>query len=195
MNLIDYKKIKVNDVAKYSMTRPFEANQIVNIIKQQLLKINKDPKDCIITDGTCGVGGDTLHFSQHFKYVNSVDILFENSNLLYENCKFFNITNVNIITNNFLNIHHLLNHDILYLDPPWGGVNYKNENIVNIKLDNLNMLELINKIKLNFNENLLFFIKVPLNVDMNFIPFKDKYIIYNKRNIPTFFLINIRWQS
>ena len=188
----DFKKIKINDVGKYSMTRPYEAKQIVTIIQDELKMYSFNPKNCIITDGTCGVGGDTIHFSKYFKSVNAVDILIENGNILYENCKTFKIKNVNIFTNNYLNIHNILKEDILYLDPPWGGIDYKSKDSVKLVLSDLNMNEILDLIKSTHKKPPMIYIKVPLNVDFNYIPNNKKYTIYNKKNTPTFYLLSLR---
>ena len=181
----DFKKIKINDVGKYSITRPYEAKQIVYSITESV----KNPlNSLIITDATAGVGGDTIHFSKYFLSVNAVDILEENTEILKHNCDLFDIKNVNIYNSNYLDVFKDIKQDIIYMDPPWGGISYKIKDIVDIKLDNLCILEIVEKIKHCANT---IFIKLPLNANMAGLVIKNKYIIYNKKNQPSFFLIHM----
>lgn len=186
----DFKKIKINDVGRYSITRPYEAKQIIIYIQEQIKEIlKKESKDCIITDGTSGVGGDTIHFSKYFKLVNAVDILKENTELLKDNCKTFGINNVNIVCNDYLNICNKINQNVLYLDPPWGGVGYKEKDNIKLMLGNLCLSEAISKIKTNS----LIFLKLPLNSDLSKLNVFKKYTILNKKNSPSFYLVQLQY--
>jgi len=188
----DFKKIKINDVGRYSITRPYEAKQISTIIRTQIENIlKKDSKDCTITDGTSGVGGDTIHFSKYFKNVNAVDILKENIDLLSINCSVFNITNVNIIHNDYTKIFNILKQDVLYLDPPWGGIGYKDKINIELEMSEINISKLINLINKGNKCKPLIFLKLPLNVNLKNLNIYKKYKILNKKNIHSFFLVQI----
>jgi 16S rRNA G966 N2-methylase RsmD len=187
----DFKKIKINDVGRYSITRPYEAKQIIIYIQEQIKELmKKEAKDCIITDGTSGVGGDTIHFSKYFKSVNAVDILKENTELLKDNCKTFGITNVNVICDNYLNVCNTIDQSILYLDPPWGGVKYKEKEKIKLMLGDLCLSEAISKI----NSNPLIFLKLPLNSDLSQLNVFKKYTILNKKNSPSFYLVQLKYE-
>ena len=188
----DFKKIKINDVGRYSITRPYEAKQIILYIQNEIKNvINKESKDCIVTDGTSGVGGDTLHFSKYFKNVNAVDILEENTKLLKENCDIFKITNVNIICSNYINICNKLKQDVLYLDPPWGGIGYKDKQEIDLFLDGLDISQVVNKLE----SNPMIFLKLPLNSNLNKLNILKKFIILNKKNHPSFYLVLLKQKS
>lgn len=184
----DFKKLMINDVGKYSITRPYEAKQIVYYIKESM---NKDIINLTITDATSGVGGDTIHFSKYFYSVNAIDILKENTDILLYNCNIFNIGNVNIINDNYLNIYNNIKQDIIYMDPPWGGVGYKHKKIVDIKLDDIPINEVIDNIVNYYKTSVDIFIKLPLNANTINLKIKNQYIIYNKKNKPSFLLIHI----
>ena len=183
----DLKKIKINDVGKYSITRPYEAKQIIYYMKES---ISRDLSSLVITDGTAGVGGDTIHFSKYFKSVNAVDILSENTDMLKYNCEIFNINNVNIINDDYLKLYLKIKQDIIYLDPPWGGVGYKNKKVVDIRLGNMTIDMFVGKLLELGNPDI--FLKLPLNADISKLNIMAKYQIYNKKNRASFFLIRIK---
>jgi 16S rRNA G966 N2-methylase RsmD len=188
----DFKKIKINDVGRYSITRPYEAKQIIIHIQRQITKfLNKKSEECSITDGTAGVGGDTLHFSKYFKNVNAVDILEENTKLLNENCKTFGITNVNIVCGDYTKLINELIQDVVYIDPPWGGVGYKTKSNVDLQLSGMNISGLI--AKFDANAKSLIFLKLPLNANLINFNIEEKFIVFNKKNIPSFYLIQLKY--
>lgn len=183
----DFKQIKINDVGRYSITRPYEAKQIILYIKTC---VNKDINKLTITDSTAGVGGDTIHFSKYFFKVNAVDILKENTDILKYNCNVFNIVNVSITNDNYMDIYKNIDQNVIYMDPPWGGVGYKNKTNVNIYLDGIPIDIVINKL-ITHDKYVDIFVKLPLNANIYKINVKNKYTIYNKKNQPSFLLIHI----
>jgi hypothetical protein len=62
-------KILIDDVGKYSITKPDKTHIIIDII----IKTMQTDK-LVITDGTACIGGDTLAFSEKFTSVNSVEL-------------------------------------------------------------------------------------------------------------------------
>lgn len=183
----DFKKLKINKIGKYSITRPYEAQQIINIMKYGLLDIlHKLPRDIVITDATCGVGGDTLHFSKYFKSVNSVDIKKENIEYTRYNLDLFGVDNVSLYNEDYLDIYGKLEQDVIYMDPPWGGVRYKEKKSVKLQLSNITLSYIIKKL-LNVCD--VIYIKVPLNADLKNINIHKRYTIYNKKNKPSFYVI------
>ena len=62
------KNFLMNNQAKYSISRPFEAEQISKFICDHLRGRGINPCNCTITDGTAGGGGDSIKFSKYFKY-------------------------------------------------------------------------------------------------------------------------------
>ena len=183
----DFKKIKINDVGRYSITRPYEAKQIINIIQKSLSDFGMVSQNLVITDGTSGVGGDTIHFSKYFKTVNAIDILKENAELLKSNCETFSITNVNIFKADYTKIANIVNQDVLYLDPPWGGIGYKEKEKVDLKMSDIPIYKILEEI----TTNPFVFLKLPLNADMSRLNVKNKVKILNKKNIPSFYLVEL----
>lgn len=183
----DFKKIKINEVGRYSITRPYEAKQITTIIRGCLTRCGKSPEESVITDGTSGVGGDTIHLSKHFKRVIAVDILNENTDLLRTNCETFGITNVTIINADYTEILNDITQDVLYLDPPWGGIGYKEKDVVDLTISGILLSEIIKRV----DPSVVIFVKLPLNANVSRLGIKSKVKILNKKNIPSFYLVEI----
>jgi 16S rRNA G966 N2-methylase RsmD len=144
------KKFRMNETARYSITRPFEAYQIYKNIEKEIQESNSlennDTKYLTITDGTAGVGGDTINFSKYFKVVHSVELCRETYNLLNLNVYDFQARNVRTYNDSYCKIYDKLKQHIIYIDPPWGGTSYKEKDKIILKLDDLKIDELVEKI-------------------------------------------------
>tara|TARA_Y100000022_G_C13259281_1_gene381734 strand:+ start:5999 stop:6556 length:558 start_codon:yes stop_codon:yes gene_type:complete len=146
--------------------------------KQQALQINKIIKlystpDYTITDATACIGGNSYYFLRDFKSVNLVESDINNFNILKINTNF----NLNTFNCSYNWIKFILKQDIVYLDPPWGGTDYKSKRKIDLYLDDINVLDIINEI---YNYTKIVALKVPNNFDTyklnnNFW----KYKIYN----------------
>lgn len=98
---------------------------------------------CTITDACAGVGGNAIAFvcSQLFKHVNVVECNSSRVNdHLAPNLSVASLlrssspTSYYIHTANYLDIHATLEQDVVFLDPPWGGVDYKTNPNVELSL-------------------------------------------------------------
>ena len=69
-----------------------------------------------------------------------------------------------VYCDSFLNLMNKLEHDVIILDPPWGGPNYKTKKQLNLYLDNINIVDIVNQLK-NVKLTLL---KVPKNFNINY---------------------------
>lgn len=216
-NLIDFsafskntgqilKKFHLNDQAKYSISRPYEAEQISKYILEGLRELGLNSRTCTITDGTAGVGGDAITFSKYFKTVNAVEYDIDTKLLLENNCKEFNCNNINVFYRDYTKIMTELEQDVIYIDPPWGGINYRDNHKVNLKISDKTLKDIIiilKKIK-NINpppgfsdKNIitkLLYIKVPMNINLDNISefIDDKIQIENKKRSPSFLIIKIK---
>ncbi len=183
------RKFKLNLEGKFSITRPYESEQIIKYIAKfvsnELLLEN-----CVVTDATACVGGDLVNFSKKVKHVNGVEINIDNYNLLAENCKTFECDNVTLIHNDYLNVYNTLNQDIIYIDPPWMGPDYKLKKSVNLFVGNVELCDLVNTIKSEGLAKFLF-IKVPLNVCLDNLGHDEICTVYNRSRSPSFMLICI----
>lgn len=204
------KQLKFDDVALYSLSSLYSANQTTKIIFE-LEHINKD---CTILDATASVGGNVYSFSNYFKYVKAVEIDRNRYNMLKHNitilqthklCK----RNIKPINEDFLIYmnSHKINTDVIFFDPPWGGVDYKNSEFISLYLSDVNfatiLKELIIKLVKDESKTKYIIIKAPNNLNMNdYLEFKPilninktitKYQLLiinltNKQNIPLFMI-------
>ncbi len=184
------RKFKLNQEGKFSITRPYESEQIIKyitkFISNELLLEN-----CVVTDATACVGGDLVNFSKKVKYVNGVEINLENFSLLVDNCKTFECNNTSLIHDDYLNVYNTLIQDIVYIDPPWGGPDYKLIDSIRLYIGNVQLCDLINTIRAECITKYIF-VKVPMNACLDNILYDVSYNIYNRSRNTSFILICIK---
>lgn len=142
----------------YSITLPNEANEISDIISGLL------GNNITICDGTAGIGGNTLSFSKKFKKVVSIELCKSRFNLLTNNINAYDLKNVDLINGTCL---EYLNADCaaFFLDPPWGGPEYKIKESITFKLGDMKLIDVIKKIK-TYGQKIIF-LKLPNNYNLN----------------------------
>tara|TARA_B110001450_G_scaffold36412_1_gene32177 strand:+ start:6299 stop:6847 length:549 start_codon:yes stop_codon:yes gene_type:complete len=149
----------------------------------QAIQINKiilfySHKNSIITDATAGIGGNSYYFCKQFKYVNSVENNFNIISTLTRNIEKFK--NKTIYNSTYITMIPIIKQDIVFLDPPWGGDEYKKINNLDLYIDNINVMNIINSL---YNYTNLVALKVPKNYNtttLNYNFWKNK--IYNIRH-------------
>ncbi len=177
---------KVNKEGSFSITRPHESEQIIQIVKQKVGSL----ENMIITDATACMGGDLVNFSKECRFVNGVEVDPENFELLIENAKRFNCHNVILFCQDYIDIFKSLKQDIIYMDPPWGGVDYKTKESIKLKIGDTNLWSLLKQIREKQLAKYVF-VKVPLNVSLDFIKYDNIETVYNKSHSETFKLLVI----
>ena len=185
----EYKKLQMTNVGLYSVTRPKLAIEISNIIKSYL----PDKKGLTITDATGNTGGNSFAFYDDFDKVNTVEINKQYCKILENNFQVYKMTDkINIICKDFNDaIKTDIEHDAIFFDPPWGGVDYKKNLLMNLNLGDFNMDKIIMDIKENKQKSLkkdqplIIALRVPYNYD-----FKRMFKIHDKINIHSFFKDN-----
>jgi len=152
---VNMRKLKLTPQALYSVTYPYEAEKITNII----YNITGNGK---IIDACANVGGNTISFSQKFRKVISIELDKNNYEALKKNIKNYKLENVKV--KNMDCLEYIKNHkfDIIFFDPPWGGNLIYTEKKVTIKLSNININDIIKNI-LKEKPNVKIFMKVPIN--------------------------------
>ena len=184
---INLKNFKLSEEGRFSITRPYESRQIINNIEKFIMyKLY----NYTITDATACMGGDLIKFSKCAKFVIGVEKNLENFEILQDNCKTFDCENINLIHDDYLNIYEKLSQDIIYIDPPWNGPEYKMKQCVFLKIGDIDLYELVNNI-INKKLAKYVFIKAPSNVCLNNLEYTTIYTIYNKNKKPSFKLICI----
>lgn len=122
------------------------ALKITQIIISHLPDIFIDPKNVVLTDATAGVGGNTISFAMHFDKINAIEIDKIRSSYLQNNIGIYNLTNVKVHTGDCNDILPNLKQDIVFIDPPWGGVEHKNYKNIRLLLSNIPIETVCNNI-------------------------------------------------
>lgn len=151
--------LKVTNISLYSLTPNYIGAYIISEIKSIM-----GTDYLTITDMTANVGSDTIRFGMNFKNVNSIEIDKLTYELLSSNVKTYNLKNVNVIKGDSLSEIKKLNQDVIYIDPPWGGTEYKNYEYLDLSLGKMDVVDFI---KNNINRAKLFVMKVPINFNFN----------------------------
>lgn len=133
--------------------------QMLNILKKYC------NKNYTIVDANAGMGGNSVYFCKYFKFVYCVEISSNAINYLNHNLKKYN--NKFIINEDCLNILKIINYDVIFFDPPWGGSNYKKNKILNLYLNDVNINSIIESYYYNKNLKLIC-LKAPYNFLINY---------------------------
>ena len=174
-------KILIDDVGKYSISLPEKSKIITNLISKYM----NNNKNITITDAMACIGGDTLSFANTFIKVNAIETDKVRFDYLKHNMNLFNVTNIEYYNEDYLNLYYKLKQDVIYIDPPWGGPEYKFNNKTTIKLGEYNLVQVVKKIRQLNNSPI--FIKLPGNYDME----EFSHFNYNIDKKKNYFLISI----
>lgn len=114
-----------------SISPPSRARELVSAIKRHY---RGDITRATITDATACNGGDTICFAKNFARVNSVEINPANYTALAHNVGLYHFRNVTTYNNDYLELLPVLKQDIVHIDAPWTGVDYKQHDALRLKL-------------------------------------------------------------
>jgi predicted RNA methylase len=117
---VDYDQLKITPEGEYSMTKRADGKRML----QRLTSIIGSLSNKDVTDLTGNVGGDAILFGLHCKTVNTIEIDKDNFDALENNVKVFGLDNVILHFGDSTKVYNWYT-DILYIDPPWGGSDYK----------------------------------------------------------------------
>jgi len=158
MNIIDdYSNIKKDKEGSWSLTHKKYADQISELI------FNIVGYNNIICDATAGIGGNTISFCKYFKTIIALEKNTSRYELLKDNIKLFNLTNINIYNDSCLNFINN-NYDVFFFDPPWGGYDYKKSKQLSLNLDDIKLCDILNIVKKNSK---LCVFKLPSNYNIH----------------------------
>jgi 16S rRNA G966 N2-methylase RsmD len=142
------------------------SEEITKIIKYHCEKLKINCEESSILDGTAGVGGNTLSFAYDFKKVYAVEIDKLRSDYLNNNITVYKFNNIEVYNDDCLNLYNNLEYDVLFLDPPWGGRDYKRKELIQLKLSG-RTIETVCKEVFDCNKKCkLIVIKIPFNFDL-----------------------------
>ena len=158
-NFSNFSKIKIDEESFCYITIREIADTISKIICEHLLNHNLNPQRIIICDYTAGVGGNVLSFCKYFKYVHAIEIEPIRTEFIKNNIEIYGYKNVNVLNMcaiEFNELHMInLNPHIIFVDPPWGGSNYKNNDLMILSLGSIQLEKLLIDIIKKFSSNYL----------------------------------------
>jgi predicted RNA methylase len=186
---LNYNDLKIDDIGKYSITLPRKADAITKLILTYI-KSTSIAEHVTITDATAGVGGNVLSFCKYGINVNAVELDTERFEYLKHNVSKYEY-NVNLYNNNYLDIYETIKQDIIFIDPPWGGPEYKKSDEIILSLNDISLEDICNNIFIKKLAKLTV-LKLPYNYNLNHM--KNKILcpfnIYNLKNILMIFIFN-----
>jgi hypothetical protein len=185
---IDKTKLKMTDVGLYSITPYYEAEETVNNIKKLLPENIKSLDKLILTETNGGVGGDSIIFTKYFKKVNIIELSKMHCDVLKNNLSVYKRKNYKLYCKDSGIICPKLKQDIVYMDPPWGGPEYKTKNLLKLYMGKYSIEELLLNMKF-----IMAIIKVPFNFDFDSFEkiFEKDHNInkFKKRNYFNIFIV------
>ena len=166
-------RLKIDDDSIHFISLREVANKITSIITYHLNKINIDINNISITDATAGVGGNTLSFGMNFKTVNAIELDDTRYEYLINNINIYDLQNINTYNDDCMTILPKLTHqNVVFIDPPWGGKDYKNYKKLKLSLSSTSIEDLCNNLmdpEKNISCPELILLKLPTNYDVEFL--------------------------
>jgi len=145
----DAEGIQMDRVSLFSVTPARQADEMTKI----LLSLPGISSESTITDGTACVGGNTVSFARFFAHVNAVEMDAKRCDMLINNvevCRKHARAKggdfpafVKFFSENSLDLIPRLRQDIVFLDPPWGGKDYKSKTTVPLFLSSKPIHEVV----------------------------------------------------
>jgi predicted RNA methylase len=177
---IDYDKLQMTEEGEYSITKRKDGDKLIQIMRT----IVKNLKVKTITDMTGNVGGDTILFGLNFKKVWSYEINPENFRALKNNVEVFGLKNVELHQGDSVKAIPDIQTDVVYIDAPWGGPDYKNKKELDLYLGKKRVDELVEVILEDSN---YVFLKVPTNY--NFKRLDELDYDWEKYKVRNFYVV------
>jgi hypothetical protein len=122
--------IQLTEEGKYSYTKREDGERTIQFLKRFIPLIHTRS----ILDGTGNVGVDTILFGLNFHTVHSIEMDHENFKALEHNVSIYKLKNVHLHEGDTTVLYKDFPSDILYLDPPWGGPDYKDKKDLDLSL-------------------------------------------------------------
>ena len=183
---VDYQKLKLTTEGEYSVTRRRDSDRIINIMETVL--DNTSTKT--ITDATGCVGGDTIQFGLNFKTVDTIEININNFEALKNNISVYKLNNINLHLGDATKLYNWKT-DVLYIDPPWGGPNYREVKELDLLISGTRLDVWLEEILLRKNRPSYIFLKLPTNFNFRRLNFLSNVDFIKPYRIRGYILVAI----
>jgi predicted RNA methylase len=153
-------EIQVDDEAIYSTTDQMTARKICDMI------VHYVGKHVTVVDATACIGGLTYSLAMIFNKVIAIEIDPQRYSYLCNNMKLLQVSDrVQCVEGDALKVCNNLEATVIVLDPPWGGPEYKNNALVHLTMNDMNISEVCMFLFKNNPLVTMIALKVPLNFD------------------------------
>lgn len=153
--------LQYDEIGLYSISPPKNAYIITTFVTRHFKDSN-----VIVTDAMAGLGGNMMSFANHLYHVNAIECDVERFKHLVSNINLYSIANVVCLNVDYLTVMHKIKQHVIFMDPPWGGKNYKETDNMIIEINDIPLHEICKDIYDN-KLCLLLLLKLPLNYDIN----------------------------
>jgi hypothetical protein len=120
---IRYTDLRMTTEGEYSITRRWDGEAILKAVRN----IVGSTRHWIIVDGTANVGGETILWALHSAKVVAIEKDSHTCQILQHNVALYGLSDrVEIVNGDTCRLWPLYPCDMVCLDPPWGGPDYKN---------------------------------------------------------------------
>jgi precorrin-6B methylase 2 len=172
----NYDMLKYDDDTLTFISTKYQARRIIKIIKMYLSAMKKNIKILKIVDATACIGGDTISFAKYFNHVYSIEMDKVRYEWLKNNVNVYGIKNVTMYSDDSTRkLFSLPIYHMVFIDPPWGGSDYKNQKTITLALGSYKIEELVNKLLEEKEDLLLVVLKLPINYDLNYLRINIKF--------------------
>ena len=175
-----YSDLLLTPEGLYSVTKRIDGERLIAFLNGMIPDIRKQT----ITDATACVGGDTLLFSLHFKKVESIEWKRHNMAALQNNVEVFGAGNVVLHEGDATRVFNWKT-DVLYVDPPWGGPDYRKLQNLELFIGSYRLDKWIEEILKRTERPKTVVLKLPRNYNftrLNFLPNVESTHFYRIRN-------------
>lgn len=161
--------LKMDEVSAFSITETRSAETMTEVIRRALRP--RTGKDTCILDGMACVGGNTISFATAFTRVLSNELDHSRFGMLCHNAgTVMNRKNVQFFNQSVLDVaFERDDYDVIFLDPEWGGPDYKDRKNLLLPISGESMEEFCLQVLLRMPRVSLVALKLPLNYDNAFI--------------------------
>lgn len=153
-------KLKMDDVAMYSMTDHKTASKITNII----LSLKGITTSSTIFDAMACVGGNTISFANKGLSIIANEMNKSRFHILKNNVHVYGVERfITFYNNDFLELYKKFHVDVVFMDPPWGGPDCcKQKDLIHITISNIPLSKICYQLRYYTKYIVL---KLPLNFD------------------------------
>ena len=159
---LDMSKLKITAEGSFSITRRRDAERIMYVLRGALKNIST----LTITDATSCNGGDTINFALSFAHVHAIELNKENFEALTNNIGAYNFKNVTLHHGDSTKMFNWNTH-ALYIDPPWGGKDYRQHVKLDLYLSNIRLDLWLGQILMRKNRPNHIILKLPFNYNFD----------------------------